>query len=452
MGASMGSMGSSMSRMWAKLTPSQPIASPASEDLLGAILGDTGSRPGSGLGSRLGSESDFSNGGGGMGINPGTSTITSSLGGSANDLGTASGGMGQFASRGGSSNDLSSNSGPDGFAGFEDFVNSAAAQPAQTLKPSAMRSSAAEFSDRNRSGFGGLEDLVGVSSQQPSQSVSRSASANDFDMFGGDNSGASPSVSSPDIAALTADSGGFAGLEDFISPKAAPSGSTKQNAPTSLDAGLEAMLDELSMGGNASGGGFNSGGPVIIDDMFGPAMGSSVQNQGGEVAGDTCHTKVVSNDIAYESSDDEGHEGDSDVRKKARAARHERNRQRITQKLQEKRDREANALAEQAERQVLNDLIGADIDEWLRKNQNNIRTMLANLANVLWEGHGYKSPDLNALLSPNAVKKSYHKALVIIHPDKVRQKFGGDMDKVFIADKVFDQVRDAFKDFSGKEL
>ena len=48
--------------------------------------------------------------------------------------------------------------------------------------------------------------------------------------------------------------------------------------------------------------------------------------------------------------------------------------------------------------------------------------------------------------------KSYHKALVIIHPDKVRQKFGGDMDKVFVADKVFDQVRDAFKAFSDKEL
>ena len=97
-------------------------------------------------------------------------------------------------------------------------------------------------------------------------------------------------------------------------------------------------------------------------------------------------------------------------------------------------------------------MIGADIDEWLRKNQNNIRTMLANLADVLWEGHGYKSPDLNDLLSPNAVKKSYHKALVIIHPDKVRQKFGGDMDKVFVADKVFDQMRDAFKAFSEKEL
>jgi hypothetical protein len=35
----------------------------------------------------------------------------------------------------------------------------------------------------------------------------------------------------------------------------------------------------------------------------------------------------------------------------------------MTGALQEKRDREAAAIAEQAERQVLNDMWGADIDE-----------------------------------------------------------------------------------------
>ena len=119
-----------------------------------------------------------------------------------------------------------------------------------------------------------------------------------------------------------------------------------------------------------------------------------------------------------------GPRGDTEARKKARAARHERNRARIASKLQEKRDREAAAAAEQAERQVLKDLIGADIDEWLRANQGNIRTMLANLGDVLWEGHGYKAPGLNDLVAPASVKKSYHKALVIIHPDKVRQRGG----------------------------
>lgn len=441
--------------------PPPAMTSPASDDLLGAILGDEGgsapgSDPGSGLGSRLASESDFSVAGGSTRVEPaGTSTLASSLGGSASDLGTASGGglgglsgLEAFASRGGSSSDLASGgaSAPsDGFAGLGDLVSPARA-------PSAIRRRAAETATgESDGGFGGLEDLV--ASAQPSQTVSRTASANDFDIFAGDGAGASPSVSSPDASGTAAD-GGFGGLEDFLSPRPAPSGSQRHAAPpapesTSLDAGLEAMLGELSVGGN--GVGFGGGGsPVVIDDMFGPAMGSGF-NAGVGVAGEVV-SRVGASEVVYESSDDEGHEDDSEARKKARAARHERNRKRISDKLQEKRDREAKALAEQAERQVLKDLIGADIDEWLRKNQNNIRTMLANLADVLWEGHGYKSPDLNDLLSPNAVKKSYHKALVIIHPDKVRQKFGGDMDKVFVADKVFDQVRDAFKAFSEKEL
>jgi len=37
------------------------------------------------------------------------------------------------------------------------------------------------------------------------------------------------------------------------------------------------------------------------------------------------------------------------------------------------------------------------------------------------------------------VKKSYHRALVLVHPDKVKQR-GGDNSKIFIADKVFDMV------------
>ena len=453
-GTPMAAMGRSSAR------PPPAMASPASDDLLGAILGDgggsaPGSGPGSGLGSRLGSESDFSAAGGSTRVEPaGTSTLASSLGGSASDFGVGSGGglgslsgLEAFASRGGSSSDLASvgaSAPSDGFAGLEDLVSSAPA-------PSAIRRRAAETATgESDGGFGGLEDLV--ASAQPSQTVSRTASANDFDIFAGDGAGASPSVSSPDASGTAAD-GGFAGLEDFLSPRPAPSGSQRHAAPaapeSTSDAGLEAMLGELSVGGN--GGGFGGGGsPVVIDDMFGPAMGSGF-NAGVGVAGEVA-SRVGATDVMYESSDDEGHEDDSEARKKARAARHERNRKRIADKLQEKRYREAKALAEQAERQVLKDLIGADIDEWLRKNQNNIRTMLANLADVLWEGHGYKSPDLNDLLSPNAVKKSYHKALVIIHPDKVRQKFGGDMDKVFVADKVFDQVRDAYKAFSEKEL
>ena len=88
---------------------------------------------------------------------------------------------------------------------------------------------------------------------------------------------------------------------------------------------------------------------------------------------------------------------------------------------------------------------------WQKKNQNNIRTMLANLGDVLWEGHRYKAPDMATLMQPIGVKKSYHKALVIIHPDKVSQS-GGDMSQRYIADKVFDIMKVAYKEFEAKEL
>lgn len=471
---------SSMGRHPPRFTkPAPPVASPASEDILGAIFGDTGggSFRGAGFGSRNGEAgSDFQNV-----ANPTSCTAASSVGGSTTDLS----GLEQFASsgnassRGGSSSNLANltnsratRSAPNGFAGFEDFVT-AAPVGEKTVFPKATRACAehADLDDFGATG-GRAGDWAGagVSSQRrsrtesrtESRTASRSASEREFDVFGGDASSGSPElVSSPDFAGA-GEGSGFAGLEDFVSPRPVPSGSQKQYAPqrprpaevTSLDAGLEAMLGELSsLGGNKWGGhGFNGGGPVIIDDMFGPAMGSGFRGDDAGGVASTISGRVVSADVAYESSDDEGHEGDSEVRKAARAKRHERNRARIVGKLQEKRDRETAAIAEQAERQVMQDLIGADIDDWLRKNQNNIRAMLANLADVLWQGHGYKSPDLNDLLSPNNVKKSYHKALVIVHPDKVRQKFGGDMDKVFVADKVFDQVRDAYSDFAKKEL
>ena len=152
----------------------------------------------------------------------------------------------------------------------------------------------------------------------------------------------------------------------------------------------------------------------------------------------------------YEGSDDE-QEGDTEERTAARKKRHDRVRAAMQAKLQEKRDREIAAVAEQAERQVLKDLIGAEIDEWLRQNQGNIRTMLAKLGDVLWENHGYKAPGLNELIEANSVKKAYHKALIIIHPDKVRQK-GGSTDQCYIADRVFDQVRDAYKAMCEKEM
>lgn len=50
------------------------------------------------------------------------------------------------------------------------------------------------------------------------------------------------------------------------------------------------------------------------------------------------------------------------------------------------------------------------------------------------------------LLEPGQVKKVYMKANLLVHPDKVRQKFGT-AEQVAIADMLFDVLKDAWQIF-----
>ena len=221
-------------------------------------------------------------------------------------------------------------------------------------------------------------------------------------------------------------------LDDFFS--AGASKTPLKPSTSSIDP-IEAMFTVSSENVQAA---VPTGG--VVDELFG-SMETS-----------TTPSRSKTNSFVYTPEDDEEIDPNEPPERAAlRKARHERNRQRIEAALAEKRARENAARAEQAERQMLKDLIGADIDAWQKKNQNNIRTMLANLGDVLWEGHRYKNPDMASLMQPTGVKKSYHRALVIIHPDKVSQA-GGTMSQRYIADKVFDIVKVAYKEFEAKEL
>jgi hypothetical protein len=219
-------------------------------------------------------------------------------------------------------------------------------------------------------------------------------------------------------------------LDDFFSAGGA---TTPRQAPVKSDVDpIEAMftVNQSNAPSTPADG--------VVDDLFG--------------AMDVRGMSAAKASVSFEYNPEEKVDPNEPPERAAlRKARHERNRQRIEAALKEKRARETAARQEQSERQMLKDLIGADIDAWQKKNQNNIRTMLANLADVLWEGHRYKSPDMGALMQPVGVKKCYHRALVVIHPDKVSQA-GGDMSQRYIADKVFDIVKVAYKEFEAKEL
>ena len=202
-------------------------------------------------------------------------------------------------------------------------------------------------------------------------------------------------------------------------------------------------IDLESMFNSSNAPKSNSAPSPVADDFFGasvassgPSGSSAIKDQGA---------------FKYNPESDDEQDGDTEQRAQLRKQRHERNRVRIEQALEEKRARERQAMEERAERQTLQDLIGTDIDEWGKKYGGNVRTMLANLSEVLWEDHAYKVPSMMDLMEPIKVKKSYHRALVIIHPDKVAQKGGGASQR-FIADKVFDLMKDAYRDFERKEM
>jgi len=225
------------------------------------------------------------------------------------------------------------------------------------------------------------------------------------------------------------------------------------NSTSNSQLDLESMLN-TSNNNNMNNGGSNNP-SAVADDFFGTSVSGNCPTSNGSSAINTNNInnhKKTKKEGAFEynpESDDE-QEGDTEERMRLRKQRHERNRVRIEQALEEKRTREREAMEERAERQTLQDLIGADIDEWGKKYGGNIRTMLANLGEVLWEDHAYNAPSMMDLMEPIKVKKSYHRALVIIHPDKVAQK-GGGASKRFIADKVFDLMKDSYRAFESKE-
>lgn len=59
---------------------------------------------------------------------------------------------------------------------------------------------------------------------------------------------------------------------------------------------------------------------------------------------------------------------------------------------------------------------------------------------MLWPECGWQPVSLTDLITAAAVKKSYRKATLCIHPDKVQQK-GANLQQKYVAEKVFDLLK-----------
>jgi hypothetical protein len=70
---------------------------------------------------------------------------------------------------------------------------------------------------------------------------------------------------------------------------------------------------------------------------------------------------------------------------------------------------------------------------------------------ILWPECGWQAVSLTDLITGAAVKKQYRKATLCIHPDKVQQK-GATLQQKYIAEKVFDILKEAWNKFNSEEL
>ncbi|KAF5204208.1 J domain-containing protein required for chloroplast accumulation response, partial [Thalictrum thalictroides] len=91
--------------------------------------------------------------------------------------------------------------------------------------------------------------------------------------------------------------------------------------------------------------------------------------------------------------------------------------------------------------------LDAKIRKWANGKEGNIRSLLSTLQYVLWPESGWKPVPLVDIIEGGSVRRSYQKALLCLHPDKLQQK-GAAPHQKYIAEKVFDILQEAWEHFN----
>ncbi|KAG6548849.1 hypothetical protein Mapa_009611 [Marchantia paleacea] len=138
-------------------------------------------------------------------------------------------------------------------------------------------------------------------------------------------------------------------------------------------------------------------------------------------------------------------------RGKPRNGAHERSQQRAAKAIYEIKQREQEMQREQAEKHRAADQLDAEIRRWAAGKEGNLRALLSTLQYVLWPECGWQPVSLSDLITAASVKKTYRKATLHVHPDKVQQK-GATVQQKYIAEKVFDLLKEASNKFNSEEL
>ncbi|PHT78782.1 hypothetical protein T459_16834 [Capsicum annuum] len=142
---------------------------------------------------------------------------------------------------------------------------------------------------------------------------------------------------------------------------------------------------------------------------------------------------------------------ESEERRNARLKQHKKTQERMAKALAEKTQRDLQSQNEQEEKHRLAETLNYDIKRWATGKEGNLRALLSSLQHVLWPECGWQPVSLTDLITSTSVKKIYHKATLCVHPDKVQQK-GATVRQKYIAEKVFDLLKEAWNKFNTEEL
>ncbi|XP_039010865.1 auxilin-related protein 2-like [Hibiscus syriacus] len=144
-------------------------------------------------------------------------------------------------------------------------------------------------------------------------------------------------------------------------------------------------------------------------------------------------------------------DGESGERRRARLGRHQRTQDRVARAVADMNQRDRQSQNEQEERHRIAEATDFEIKRWAAGKEGNMRALLSSLQQVLWSDCGWEPVSLTDLITSGSVKKVYRKATLCVHPDKVQQK-GATIEQKYIAEKVFDILKEAWNKFNKEEL
>lgn len=101
----------------------------------------------------------------------------------------------------------------------------------------------------------------------------------------------------------------------------------------------------------------------------------------------------------------------------------------------------------QDDKRAAADGVAAALDQWEFKDgvRRPIRTLLTSMHSVMWKEANFKPIRLGEVVSGSDVKKKYRRALLQVHPDKVRST---DPEICVIAERIFDALTLQFNEFN----